>query len=368
MDETSVRPTGRTDQSADGGVEPLLSLRGLSRHFVTRSGVFRRRTTTLRAVDGVDLDLRPGETLGLVGESGCGKSTLGRCVLRIDEPTAGEIRYRGRRGAGYADADFDAGFDADVDVARAAGRELAGYRRDVRLVFQDPFGSLNPRMTVRQLLGESMRSLPSEERTERTIDLLRQVGLRRDHLDRYPHAFSGGERQRIGIARAIATDPQLVVADEAVSALDVSVRAQVLNLFGRLQAERGLAYLFISHDLSVVEHLSDRVAVMYLGQVIEIADKDTLFTRPGHPYTEALLSAVPQPDPRVQRFRERITVRGELPDPTAVPSGCPFRTRCLYAETVCAEQRPPLRMLPDGQQVACHFAGELSLRGVERLG
>lgn len=353
MTEAQPTESGMSD-TAD---VPLLSLREVRRHFVMTEGLLRRRRTVLRAVDGVSLDIRAGETLSLVGESGCGKSTLGRCVLRIDDPTSGEIIYRGRRD----------GRDVQVDVAGAKETALAEYRRDVRMVFQDPFSSLNPRMTVRHLLGESMRDLAQQSRTRRIIDLLEQVGLRRDHLDRYPHAFSGGERQRIGIARAIATDPQLVVADEAVSALDVSVRAQVLNLFGRLQAERGLTYLFISHDLSVVEHLSDRVAVMYLGQVVEIAEKDQLFSRPGHPYTEALLSAVPQPDPRAQRARQRITVRGEPPDPTAVPSGCPFRTRCLYAEDICAEQRPPLVSISDDQQAACHFAGELELRGVARL-
>ncbi|MDO5629135.1 MAG: ABC transporter ATP-binding protein, partial [Mobilicoccus sp.] len=321
--------TESKQQAAGTGTDlqerPLIEVEDLSKHFVSTSGLVRRTETRVRAVENVTLAIRPGETVGLVGESGCGKSTLGRCVLRVEKPTSGSIRYRDG--------------DIDLDVAQAAESALGEYRRQVRLVFQDPFASLNPRMTIREIVGEPLRGLSSSERRDEVVRLLEQVGLRRDHLDRYPHAFSGGERQRISIARAIATDPRLVVADEAVSALDVSVRAQVLNLFGDLRDDMGLAYLFISHDLSTVEYLSDRVAVMYLGRIVEIAPAEALFDQPLHPYTESLLSAVPQPDPRLQRSREVIKVQGELPDPTAVPDGCPFRTRCLYAEDQCAD--PP---------------------------
>ncbi|WP_022871695.1 ABC transporter ATP-binding protein [Nesterenkonia alba] len=352
--------------------EPLISVRGLTRSFTLKSGLLGRTRHVLHAVDDVDLDILPGETLGLVGESGCGKSTLAKCLLRVEKPSSGTVTQR------LTDR-------TPTEVAAAPEASLRAYRQQLRMVFQDPFGSLNPRMTVRDILAEPLRHQQVAVRTsgtgarrpeaqgtsrpitdERLVELLELVGLQAGHLDRYPHAFSGGQRQRIGIARAIATDPQVLVADEAVSALDVSVRAQVLDLMGQLQDTRGLSYLFISHDMSTVEHLSDRVAVMYLGKLVETAPTAALFAEPKHPYTETLLSAVPIADPVRQRSRQRVEISGELPDPTKKPSGCPFRSRCRFAEEICATDTPALRDVGPGREAACHFAEELDLTGVAR--
>lgn len=309
----------------------------------------------IKAVDGVSFDVREGTTLGLVGESGCGKTTLGRALLRVYEPTAGEVLYRTPEGA-------------QVDLARLAPAELRPYRQQIRMVFQDPHSSLNPRFPVRDIVAEPLKvnRLVRERDIDGVVgDLLAQVGLRPETMHRYPHAFSGGERQRIGIARALATSPRLVIADEAVSALDVSVQAQILNLLKRLQRELGLTYVFVSHDLSVVEHLSDEVAVMYVGKLVESGPTAELYRRPLHPYTEALLSAVPKPDPRLRGREGRIRLPGEVADPADPPPGCPFHPRCAYARDVCRTDVPPLREVEPGRRAACHFAGELELRGVE---
>ena len=345
-------PLDQELETAQTSRPALLSVRGLSRTYTLKSRLFGLKRHHLHAVDDVDLDIYPGETLGLVGESGCGKSTLAKCLLRVEKPSSGSITHR------LTD-------DAGQDVATAAESGLSDYRKKARLVFQDPFASLNPRMTIRDILAEPLRAL-GPVRRETLVDLLELVGLDASHLSRYPHAFSGGQRQRIGIARAIATEPNVVLADEAVSALDVSVRAQILDLLAELQATRGLSYLFISHDISTVEGLAHRVAVMYLGTLVEVAPNATLFSRPRHPYTETLLSAVPIADPVRQRSRERIRISGELPDPTQKPSGCPFRTRCRFAQDICAAETPRLREIPGGGQVACHFAEELNLIGLVR--
>ncbi len=334
--------------------EPLLELRDLRVHYPVRGGLTRRTKGVVKAVDGVDLEVQPGQTLGLVGESGCGKTTLGLSVLRVHEPVTGEIRYRRTDGS-------------TVDLVPLGARELKPVRRDIRMVFQDPHSSLNPRFTLLQIVGEPLRVnglATGSELEDRVAGILRRVGLRPEYMHRYPHAFSGGERQRASIARALVTDPRLVVADEAVSALDVSVRAQILNLLQDLQSELDLTYLFVSHDLSVVEYVCDRVAVMYLGRIVELCDTAGLYARPRHPYTEALLSAVPKPDPRLRDPGRRIVLRGEVPDPSDPPSGCPFRTRCAYATDVCAREEPPLRALADGRLAACHHADELELTGI----
>jgi peptide/nickel transport system ATP-binding protein len=321
---------------------PILSVRDLQVHFPTGGGLLRRNTGVVRSVDGVSFDLAAGETLSVVGESGCGKTTTGRSLLRIVEPTGGTIHYRGTDGAVQ-------------DVRRLDRMGLRRFRRDVRMVFQDPVASLNPRLPVAEIIGESLRNAGVTNETEirdRVAWLLTRVGLRPDIMQRYPHAFSGGERQRIGIARALAPSPRVVIADEALSALDVSVQAQTINLLIELQAEFGLTYLFIAHDLSVVSHMSDRVAVMYLGRIVELADTAALFDHPRHPYTRALLASAPVPDPR-RRGQAREKLTGEVADPANPPPGCAFHPRCGLATARCRTERPGLQTLGP-TQVACH--------------
>jgi peptide/nickel transport system ATP-binding protein len=330
----------------------LLDVRGLKKYFPIRRGVLRRLSGHVRAVDDVSFELRRGETLALVGESGCGKTTTARCVLRAVVPTAGEIRFR--TGGGQV-----------VDVATLPKSRLRPLRREMQMIFQDPFSSLNPRKTLHDIVGEPLLVNGvgnRHERSERVAELLRLVGLRPEYMRRFPHAFSGGQRQRIGIARALALNPSLVVADEPVSALDVSVQAQILNLMLDLQDDLGLTYLFVAHDLSVVKHVSDRVAVMYVGRIVEVADTERLFTTPRHPYTEALLSAVPKPDPRLRT--QRIELEGDVADPANPPPGCYFHPRCAYAVERCRTETPRLEALAPGHVVACHRARELDLRGV----
>jgi peptide/nickel transport system ATP-binding protein len=330
----------------------LLEIRQLKMHFPIRRGFFGRTVGFVRAVDDVNLAVRPGETLGVVGESGCGKTTVGRCIARAYRPTAGEIL-------------FQSSGQATVDLSKLSDDELTPYRRQVRMIFQDPYASLNPRMTVLDIVGDPLRIhniAKGKEREDRVAHLLERVGLRPEFMRRYPHAFSGGQRQRIGIARALALEPKLVIADEAVSALDVSVQAQILNLLKELQNEFQLTYLFISHDLSVVEYIANRVAVMYVGKLVEVAPSRALFSAPLHPYSAALLSAVPKPDPALKS--QRIVLQGEVPDPADPPTGCYFHPRCAFAQARCAQEAPALREIQPGHQAACHFAGELPLRGV----
>ena len=352
--------TGHADRrhepegAAVGAVgEPILEIRDLVKHYpLTQGIVIRRQVGAVKAVDGVSFDLRKGETLGIVGESGCGKSTVAKMLVGLEQPTSGRIRYQGQ------------------DIGKLSGRALKAVRRNIQMVFQDPYTSLNPRMTVGDIVGEPYEIhpevAPKGDRRKKVQDLLDVVGLNPEYIHRYPHQFSGGQRQRIGIARGLALNPEIIICDEPVSALDVSVQAQVINLMEQLQAEFDLSYVFIAHDLSVVRHISDRVAVMYLGRLAEIGTEVEIYDHPTHPYTQALLSAVPVPDPEAREQRERILLTGDVPSPAAPPSGCRFRTRCWKAQDVCARVVPPLDVpdafrdgeTPAAHDSACHFAEE----------
>jgi oligopeptide/dipeptide ABC transporter ATP-binding protein len=341
----------------------LLRTEDVKVHFPVRGGILGRTVAHVHAVDGVNLEIKAGETLGLVGESGCGKTTLGRAILRLLPITSGHITVQGR------------------DITKLGPRQMRPIRRDMQMIFQDPFGSLDPRMTVDKIISEPLENFPgaiagrdeaagqngkqsggrfrrgASGRRAIVQELLETVGLSPEHINRYPHEFSGGQRQRIGIARALALRPKLVIADEPVSALDVSIQAQILNLLEQLQEKFNLTYLFIAHNLSVVRHISDRVAVMYLGRIVEIADSDDLYRNPLHPYTQALMSAIPAPDPRLERQKRRIILQGDVPSPVNPPSGCPFHPRCFKAKDICSQVTPPLESKASGHLAACHFPG-----------
>lgn len=360
VDEVASRQAESAESQVNGRVhsrKAMLEVNNLKMHFPITEGFFNRVTGHVKAVDGVSFAIYEGETLGLVGESGCGKTTLGQSIMRLYNLTAGTMTYHHASGE-------------TVDLARLKRSALKRYRREIRMIFQDPYSSLNPRLPVLEIVGEALivNKLAQGKVLEgRVRDLLQRVGLRPEYIRRYPHAFSGGERQRIGIARALAPHPRLVVADEPVSALDVSVQAQILNLLKDLQVEFGLTYLFIAHDLSVVAHISDRVAVMYVGKIVELASTEDLFSRPQHPYTEALLSSVLIPDPRARHDNNRIRLEGEVADPANPPSGCAFHPRCRYAQDRCRTETPPLCETRDGHLVACHFAEELQLKGIQTI-
>ncbi|MBS4205335.1 ABC transporter ATP-binding protein [Lederbergia citrea] len=323
----------------------LLKVDGLKQYFPIKGGFLGRTVNHVKAVDDISFTVYEGETVSIVGESGCGKSTTGRAILRLEEPTEGKVTFK------------------DVDLASLSKREMRKYRKDLQIIFQDPYASINPRQTVADILTEAMEiqnAVPKEKRRERVLELLETVGLNEYQADRYPHEFSGGQRQRIGIARALSVDPKLIICDEAVSALDVSIQAQVLNLLQELQDEYHLTYLFISHDLGVVRHISDRVIVMYLGKIVEIADKNSLFDSPKHPYTKALLSAIPVPDP--EHASSQIVLKGDVPSPINPPSGCRFHTRCPFAQERCKTEVPQLQThanMSEGHEAACHFVEEI---------
>lgn len=321
---------------------PLVEVKHLKEYFDIQDGLFKTRK--LKAVDDVTFSINKGETLGLVGETGCGKTTVGRTILNLYKPTAGEIYYDGK--------------------LLKSKEDIAEFRKKATMVFQDPYSSLNPRMTVADIIAEPLDVhklyKTQEERRNRVLELMEAVGLNSEHASRYAHEFSGGQRQRIGIARALAVNPEFIVCDEPVSALDVSIQAQVINMFDELQEKLGLTYLFIAHDLLVVRHISDRIAVMYLGKLVEIADSDEIYDHPLHPYTQALISAVPIPDPETARNNKRIVLTGDIPSPLNAPSGCPFRTRCPYAKDVCAKSMPELKEIKEGHKVACHLVDEIN--------
>ncbi|MGJ6961803.1 ABC transporter ATP-binding protein [Streptosporangium sp. G11] len=328
---------GTAERSAS---EALLSVQGLQKHFPVTKGLLRRQVGAVKAVDGISFDVRKGETLGLVGESGCGKSTTGRLITRLLEPTDGKIVFEGH------------------DITHMSQAKIRPLRRDMQMIFQDPYSSLNPRHTVGAIVGASYRiqGIQTEQGTKKAVqEILEMVGLNPEHYNRYPHEFSGGQRQRIGIARTLALKPKLIIADEPVSALDVSIQAQVVNLLEDLQNELDLTYVIVAHDLSVIRHISDRVAVMYLGKIVELADRKGLYESPMHPYTTALMSAVPVPDPARRKDRERIRLQGDVPSPLNPPSACRFHTRCWKAQEICKTVEPPLETLAPGHQVACHF-------------
>ncbi|MGN0286659.1 MAG: ABC transporter ATP-binding protein [Atopobiaceae bacterium] len=335
----------------DSAREPLLHVEHLTKEFPVEAGVFASRMNKSRvhAVEDVSFDIYPGETFGLVGESGCGKSTTGRCIMRLTKPTSGKVVFDGQ------------------DVAGLSRKELKKMRRNMQYIFQDPYASLNPRMTIGEIVSEPLvihNVMPNKsERMAYVRQLLDEVGLNPEHINRYPHEFSGGQRQRVGIARAFALKPKLIICDEPVSALDVSIQAQVLNLLAELQKQYGTAYLFIAHDLSVVQHISDRIAVMYLGHLMEYSDWKTLYAEPYHPYTQALLSAVPVPDPDLQHNRKRIILAGDPPSPIEPPSGCPFHTRCPIAKPECAQKVPEFREVAPGHYCACHYAAPHPIKG-----
>ncbi|MEE3351494.1 MAG: oligopeptide/dipeptide ABC transporter ATP-binding protein [Saccharofermentanaceae bacterium] len=326
---------------SDNGNTPIIEVKNLKQYFNINVGLFRSKP--LKAVDDVSFSIKKGETLGLVGESGCGKTTVGRTLLHLYKPTSGSVFYKGKEIKTKSD--------------------IAEFRKKATMVFQDPYSSLNPRMTVSDIIGEPLdihkTYKSSKERHDRILELMGQVGLNSEHASRYAHEFSGGQRQRIGIARSLALDPDFVVCDEPVSALDVSIQAQVINMFDELQAKMGLTYLFIAHDILVVRHISDRIAVMYLGKMVELADSKEIYEHSLHPYTKSLMSAVPQPDPKIARANKRIVLSGDIPSPLNAPSGCPFRTRCAYAKECCAESMPELKEVSSGHFVACHRLNEI---------
>ncbi|WP_111937550.1 ABC transporter ATP-binding protein [Clostridium paraputrificum] len=322
--------------------EVILRVENLKKYFPIKGGFFSKTIGNVKAVDGVSLEVRKGETLGIVGESGCGKSTTGRAILQLLKPTGGKVYFK------------------DQDLSKLSKKEMRALRPKMQLIFQDPYSSLNPRMTVGQIIGEALidhKMATKENLREKVLEVMDLCGLAEYQIDRFPHEFSGGQRQRIGIARALALDPEFIVADEPVSALDVSIQAQIINLLVKLQKEKGFSYMFISHDLSVVEHLCQRVGVMYLGSMVELADKDELFDNPLHPYTKALLSAIPIPDPTIKR--DRIILTGDIPSPANPPKGCKFHTRCPYATDKCKEEAPEYREIKEGHFVACHRVGEI---------